>query len=154
MGEKAQPCLADQIKEKMIFVGLATLLVVLSFTPALGVEEGRSDRDCARRELCNCVWDQHHRECKNVGICVECQEDRDCPRRESCSSRGFCVREGGCRFSSDCPGGGSCKGGRCTECTFNSDCPGSRFCKFDKCTECSFNSDCSGFRTCRFDKCE
>merc|ERR1711934_377848 len=91
--EKAQPYLADQIKEKMICVGLATLLVILSFTPALGVEECRSDRDCARRELCNCAWDQHHRECKNVGICVECQEDRDCPRRELFIERVLC--EGG-----------------------------------------------------------
>jgi len=143
----------------MTFLGLVTLAITC-FTSAYGLQECRADRDCGRFEICNCAWDNQRRECKNIGFCLECREDRNCRSGERCSSSGVCVKDQACKWNSDCPApergssaAGSCKNGRCEECDFSSDCPGSRRCESGKCNECSFSSDCPGRRSCQFDKC-
>jgi len=108
-------------------------------------------------QICNCAWDNQRRECRNLGFCVECREDRNCRTGERCSSSGVCVKDQRkafvgkpCRFNSDCPApasrassGGflgslskflSCdrKTGRCPECDFDFDCPG-KSCKSGNC---------------------
>ena len=79
-------------------------------------------------QICNCAWDNQRRECRNLGFCVECREDRNCrtgevgfdycdydydmmvvdnhhSNHQRCSSSGVCVKDQrkACRFNSDCP---------------------------------------------------
>jgi len=134
----------------MMFLGLTTLAIAC-FTPAFGLQECSVDRDCGRFEICNCAWDNQLRECKNMGFCVGCREDRNCRSGERCSSSGVCVKDQrkACKWNSDCPAPAtrassfigslssflSCdrKTGRCPECDFDSDCPGTRSCKSGNC---------------------
>merc|ERR1712212_262400 len=147
-----------QDRKTMMFLGIAIVtLATACFTPAFGMQECRADEDCGRWEICNCAWDDQRRECRNLGFCVECREDRNCRTGERGSSSGVCVKDQRkafvgkpCRFNSDCPApasrassGGfigslskflSCdrKTGRCPECDFDFDCPG-KSCKSGNC---------------------